>query len=130
MDIFIAKISITGTDDDLTWNKFRYLYNSEFLWLARRVMAQVWPDEATVRYEYLDGMTNVKQHQYIAYIYRQAATTNGVCALAKLFQGYVEAMNLGFHYGLELEFPNDLPIHAPGCYEPGVDEYPEPQPLQ
>ena len=130
MDVFIAKISITGMDDDSTWDKFRRLYNSEFLWLARRVMAQVWPDEATIHYEYLNGMTNVKQHQYIAYIYRQAATTNGVYALAKFFQGYVETMNLGFHYGLELEFPNDLPIHAPGYYEPGVDEYPEPQPLQ
>lgn len=130
MDIFIAKISITGSDDSSTCEKFRHLYNSELLWLARCVMAQIWPAEAVIRHEYLNGATNVGQRQYIAYIYRQAATTKGVYALAKFFQGYVETMNLAFHYGLELEFPNDLPKHSPECYEPGVDEYPEPQPLQ
>ena len=130
MDVFIAKISITGLDDVSNWKKFRHLYNSELLWLARCVGAQIWFDEETIHHEYLNGMTNVKQHQYIAYIYRQAATTKGVYALAKFFQGYVETMNLSFHYSLELEFPNDLPKHSPECYEPGVDEYPEPQPLQ
>lgn len=130
MDIFIAKISITGQDNDSNWEKFRYLYNSDFLRLAYCVMAQIWFDEATIHYEYLNGATNVKQHQYIAYIYRQASTTKGVYALAKFFQGYVESMNLLFHYGLELEFPNDLPTHLPECYEPSVDEYPELQSLQ
>lgn len=130
MDIFIAKISISGPDNVSNREKFRHLYNSELMWLAHCVMAQIWFDEATIHHEYLNGATNVKQHQYIAYIYRQASTTKGVYALAKFFQGYVETMNLLFHYGLELEFPNDLPTHLPECYEPGVDEYPELQSLQ
>lgn len=132
MDLFIAKIIITDQPGNPSSNRrlFRHIYNSDLLWLVGQTKSQIWFDEETLHTEYLNGYTNVHQSRYVAYIYRQAETTSGIYALAKLFQGYVETSNLIYHWGLELEFPNELPIFAPGCYEPGIDEWPKPQLLE
>lgn len=129
--MFIAKVFITDQPGcPSSRNLFRYIYNHDLLWLVAQMKCQIWFDEETIHTEYLNGYTNVHQSRYVAYIYRPAETTNGICALAKLLQGYVETMNLLYHWGLELEFPNEMPMCAPLCYEPGIDEWPEPQPLQ